>query len=198
MNNLLYKIFNKIIKSNFSSNKWKHQFLYFGDRTQIHYPAIISGYNKISIGSDTTILSNSRLQNYEGKGTEVEGIIIGNNCYIGSFFTVLNAGSIKIGDNVLIASNVLISSENHGMNPESDIEYMDQPLITKPVIINDGSWIGQNVCILPGVKIGKKSIIAAGSIVTKDVPDYCIAGGNPAKIIKKYNFIRHEWERVLE
>jgi lipopolysaccharide O-acetyltransferase len=101
-----------------------------------------------------------------------------------------------IGNSVLIASNVLISSENHGMNPESDIPYMDQDLIARDVVIKDGAWIGQNVCILPGVTIGEKSIIGAGSIVTKSIPDYCIAAGNPAKVIKKYDFSSHKWVSI--
>ena len=93
-----------------------------------------------------------------------------------------------------MASNVLISSENHGINPESDIPYMDQDLIVGDVVIKDGVWIGQNVCILPGVTIGEKAIVGAGSVVTKSIPDYCIAVGNPARVIKKYNFEKHKWE----
>ena len=82
------------------------------------------------------------------------------------------------------------------MNPESDIPYMDQTLSSQPVIIEDGCWIGEKVCIMPGVTIGRKSIIGAGSIVTKSIPGYCIAVGNPAKVIKKYNFKSHNWESV--
>ena len=113
-------------------------------------------------------------------------IEIGKHCYIGYKFTVLTGANIKIGDNVLMASNVTITSENHGMDPESEIPYMDQPLICKPVSIGDGTWIGQNVTILPGVDIGKKCVIAAGSVVTKSVPDYCVAAGVPAKVVKRY------------
>ena len=97
---------------------------------------------------------------------------------------------------MLIASNVLISSENHGTDPESDIPYSGQPLLSAPVFIGEGCWIGERVMILPGVTIGKKCIIGAASVVTKDVPDYCIALGSPAKVVKKYNFETHEWERV--
>ena len=73
---------------------------------------------------------------------------------------------------------------------------MNQELTGKGVCIDEGSWIGEKVCILPGVTIGKKCIIGAGSVVTKDVPDYCIACGNPAKVIKKYDFDEHRWIRV--
>lgn len=97
---------------------------------------------------------------------------------------------------MLIASHVMISSENHGTDPESDTPYMNQPLITKPVSIGDGCWIGEKVCILPGVNIGKKCIIGAGSVVTKSIPDYSIAAGNPARVIKKYSYETHNWEKV--
>ena len=90
----------------------------------------------------------------------------------------------------------MISSENHGMDPESEKSYMRQPLVSKPVSIGDGCWIGEKVCILPGVTIGKKCVIGAGSVVTKSIPDYSIAVGNPAKVVKQYNFETQHWEKV--
>ena len=103
---------------------------------------------------------------------------------------------MKIGNGVLMASNILITSENHSIDPSSDMYYSKQELCCKPVTIKDGCWIGEKVCILPGVVIGKKSVIGAGSIVTNSIPDYCIAVGSPAKIIKKYDFISNSWEKV--
>ena len=97
---------------------------------------------------------------------------------------------------MLFASHVLITSENHGIDPELNIPYMDQTLTSKPVEIGDGCWIGEKVCIMPSVTIGKKSIIGSGSIVTKSIPEYCIAVGSPAKVIKQYNFETHSWDRV--
>ena len=95
---------------------------------------------------------------------------------------------------MLFASNILITNENHGINPENEVPYMNQDLSAKPIEIGDGCWIGEKVCILPGVNIGKKSIVGAGSVVTKSIPAYSIAVGNPAKIIKKYNFDHKKWE----
>ena len=71
---------------------------------------------------------------------------------------------------------------------------MSQPLSAKNVYIGNGCWIGEQVCILSGVSIGEKCIIGAGSVVTKSIPDYCIAAGNPAKVLKKYNFETKRWE----
>lgn len=182
-------------RNGFGSEKWKRQFAYFGKEANIAYPANLLGCGFISIGDNTIILDHSRLSNFHIEGLEPR-IQIGKNCYIGYYFTILNASSVVLGDDVLIASHVLISSENHGMDPESDLPYAAQPLQSSPVTIGDGCWIGEKVCILPGVNIGKKCIIGAGSVVTKSIPDYSIAVGNPARIIKKYDFEVHGWVKV--
>lgn len=105
------------------------------------------------------------------------------------------AGTIKIGDNVLIARNVSILDYNHGTDPYN-ANYLDNNLEPRTVVIEDGAWIGNNVIILPGAHIGKKSIIGAGSIVTSHIEEYSIAVGNPARIVKKYNFESKTWQRV--
>ena len=71
-----------------------------------------------------------------------------------------------------------------------------QKVTTKQIELSDNIWIGANAVITAGVKIGKHCVIGAGSVVTKDVPDYCVAVGNPAKVVKKYNAITGNWERV--
>lgn len=191
----VYFIFNLVFHGGFGNSMWKRKFASFGSDSTICYPAILQGVKDIYIGNRTTIHANCRMQNYYEDGNN-PSIHIGNHCYIGYYFSILNASSVTLGDDVLIASHVLISSENHGVNPESEIPYMNQSLISKAVSIGDGCWIGENVCILPGVSIGKKCIIGAGSIVTKSIPDYCTAVGNPARVIKKYNFNTHRWEAI--
>ena len=112
-------------------------------------------------------------------------LIVGNRFYVRERMTILCAGSIVIGDAVTFAGNVLLTNENHGTDPLSE-SYLDNPLDVADVVIEDGVWIGENVCVLPGVTIGKKSIIGAGSIVTKSIPEYSIACGNPCRVIKKF------------
>ena len=131
-----------------------------------------------------------------GGGTNVPEIIIGDGCNIGQRFSILAGGKVHIGNGVLIASDVLITSENHSIDPEAGALYMDQPLICKDVIIKNGCWIGEKVVIMPGVVIGEKSVIGAGSVVTKNIPDYSIAVGNPAKVIKQYDFENHKWDLI--
>lgn len=72
---------------------------------------------------------------------------------------------------------------------------MAQPLVASPVTIGRGCWIGEKVSIMPGVVLGNKCVVGANSVVTKSFPDYCIIGGIPARIIKKYDFIEHRWVR---
>lgn len=192
---ILLVFYNVVFRKGYNTFYWKKQFKEFGYNSRIAYPALLQNTQFIEIGHNTTILSNARIQNFYPKAGETI-IKIGSSCFIGFNLSLLNASRIEIGDNVLFASNVLITSENHGMDPESNIPYMDQTLSSKPVIIEEGCWIGEKVCIMPGVTIGSKSIIGAGSIVTKSIPPYCIAVGNPAKVIKKYNFKSHKWESV--
>ena len=85
---------------------------------------------------------------------------------------------------------------NHGTNPLSK-NYLFNELEPSEVEIADGVWIGNNVIILPGVHIGEKAIIGAGSVVTKNVPPFSIAVGNPARIIKKFDRRDNAWKRIL-
>lgn len=177
-------------------SKIKKRFMHFGVNSVISRPFLqLSGCENIKIGNNTTILAHSRLSVY-GKSKRAN-ITIGNNCYIGFGFSALasSKANIVIGDDVLFASNVLVTNENHGIDPESNIPYMNQQLSAKDVSIGNGCWIGEKVCILSGVSIGEKCIIGAGAIVTKSVPSYSIVAGNPARIIKTYDFETKRWKQ---
>lgn len=170
--------------------------LQIGKKSDIEFPFKINKPQNVSVGDNSTILEGCRLDTYlidEKYGK----IIIGNNNYICYNFSAISGGDILLGDDILIASDVTIVSHNHGMNPESQLSYMHQELSAENVTVGDGCWIGEKVQIMPGVSIGKKCIIAAGAIVTKDIPDYSIVAGVPAKVIKKYNFNTHKWEKVV-
>lgn len=173
----------------------REKYASLGRDSYIYNPMIICGAKKISIGNNVKILDNARISIYDNEEDKIV-IQIDDGCYIGYNFSILAKAKVHIENNVLIASNVLISSENHGIDPESDLYYMKQSLEGKDVRIGEGTWIGEKVCVLPGVNIGKKCVIGAGSIVTKSIPDYSIAVGNPAKVVKKYDFDLHEWIRI--
>ena len=96
---------------------------------------------------------------------------------------------------VLFAGYVHVTDHSHGYE-DINMPISKQPLISKgPVIIEDECWLGFSCEILSGVHIGRHSIIAARAVVTKDVPPYSIVAGNPARIVKKYNFETNKWER---
>lgn len=191
--NAIKRIYHILVRRDVKSVLYTKRFKKFGNYSVLYKPLIISAHSDISIGDNTIILNGARMQVYNDLTSRDSKLEIGNNCYIGYNNTFLAGGDIIIEDGVLMASNILISSENHSVNPEDDKYYMDQKLECESVVIGEGSWLGENCIILPGVKIGKKCVIGAGSIVTKSIPDYCIAVGNPAKIIKKYDFNQHKW-----
>ena len=122
-------------------------------------------------------------------------IFIGNNVIININCTFVDCNKIEIGNNVLIASNVQIYTATHSTdtnerlvanwNPNSELPYFRAYAL--PVKIEDNVWIGGGVIILPGVTIGKNSVIGAGSVVTKSIPENCVAVGNPCRVIRKTN-----------
>ena len=97
---------------------------------------------------------------------------------------------------VLIASYVLITDLSHGINPELKENYQKQQITTKPVFIGKGCWIGEKATILPGSHIGKKSFIAANSVVRGIIPAYSMVSGNPATIIKRWDFENKIWTKL--
>ena len=135
------------------------------------------------IGSNSHILDGARIQNVSQN--ESVRIRIGNHTGAQYNFTVLAGANVTIGNGVAIASDVFISAGSHGMNPEIRLPYGEQAYLGEDVLIKDGAWIGEKACILSGVTIGYKSIVGSGSVVTKDVPDYCIVAGVPMRIIGK-------------
>lgn len=119
-------------------------------------------------------------------------LTIDDGSYIGNFAHFYSTSNIYIGKKVLIADKVYITDNLHSYD-DIDIPVINQPIKQlKNLVIGDGSWIGEGVSII-GVNIGKHSVVGANSVVTKDIPDYSIAVGVPAKIIKRYSFEKKSW-----
>ncbi len=121
---------------------------------------------------------------------------IGKHVRITARCRITCAGTITIGNDALFAPDVFITDHNHGMDPEADGGYSPQDLIIKDVTIGQGVWLGQRVCVLPGVRIGDHSIIGANSVVTHDIPPFSIAVGAPARVIKEWDHEAKCWRRV--
>lgn len=108
-------------------------------------------------------------------------IHVGENFYANFDCVFLDIGEIRIGDNCFIAPGVHIYTVNHPLNAKERISGIETGF---PVSIGNNVWIGGKAIINPGVKIGNNVVIASGAVVTKDIPDNVVAGGNPAKVIK--------------
>jgi acetyltransferase-like isoleucine patch superfamily enzyme len=135
----------------------------------------------------------STIEDFSTVNNGVGGVNIGHHVRVGMGNVII--GPVTIGNNVIMAQNVVLSGLNHVYtNPDTAIQF--QPVTTAEIIIDDDCWIGANVVITAGVSIGKHSVVAGGSVVTKAVPPYTIVGGNPAKPLKQFNFSSGQWERV--
>lgn len=151
--------------------------------------SLLLGAKYISVGEKTTIGQHVQLtawDKYYGQSFTPE-ILIGDNCSIGEDAHITAISSIKLGNNVLLGKKVLITDNSHGESYRNLLEIGPsmRPLYSKgPVVIDDNVWIGEKASIMPGVHIGRGVIVAANSVVTKDIPPYCVVGGVPAKIIK--------------
>ncbi|MHB1177147.1 MAG: acyltransferase [Daejeonella sp.] len=136
--------------------------------------------------------NHSLIEDFATINNAVGDVIIGTRTLIGVGNVII--GPVTIGDNVILAQNVVLSGLNHGYE-NIDIAPADQKITTKQIIISDQVWIGANSVITAGITIGKHAVIGAGSIVTKDVPEFVVVAGNPARIIKKYNYDTKIWEK---
>ena len=133
-------------------------------------------YRKFRLGDHSVIESFACINNAVGD------VIIGDHTRVGLHNTVI--GPVTIGNHVNLAQGITVTALNHNfVDPEKRID--EQGVNTTPVIIEDDVWIGANAVVLPGVRIGNHSVIAAGAVVTKDVPPHSIVAGIPAKVIKK-------------
>lgn len=133
-------------------------------------------YRKFSLGTHSVVESYSCINNAVGD------VVIGDHTRIGIHNTII--GPVTIGSHVNLAQGITVTALNH--NFENIKERIDsQGITTKQVVINDDVWIGANAVILPGVTIGRHAVVAAGAVVTTDVPENTVVGGVPAKIIKR-------------
>jgi len=144
-------------------------------------------FNQFILGDHSTIEDFSTVNNGVGD------VIIGHHTLIGMGNTII--GPITIGNNVIFAHNIVASALNHEYR-DVNLPIHEQKILTAAIIIEDECWVAANAVITSGVTIGKHSVIAAGAVVTKNIPPYSVAVGNPAKVIKQYDFEKKEWVRV--
>ena len=156
--------------------------------------SIIRRYTRVDVlpFNDFVLGKKSVIEDFSTINNGVGDVLIGDNTLIGMGNVLI--GPITIGNNVIFAQNVVASGLNHEYK-DITIPIHMQDVTTKQITVGDDCWIAANSVITAGVTIGKHCVIAAGSVVTKDIPAYTVAGGNPAKPIKRYDEVTKEWVR---
>jgi len=157
-----------------------------GARIQNRTRMDVFPFNGFYLGSQSTIEDFCTVNNGVGE------VQIGNKTRIGIGSVLI--GPVSIGDDVRLAQNIVVSGLNHNYQDIS-IPISEQGVKTEQVYIGDETWVGANAVILPGVFIGKHCIVAAGSVVTRNVPSNSVVAGNPARVIKQYNANSGKWEK---
>ena len=179
-------------------------------RTKLFYPQLkvirftfdIRNQKNIKLGKRLSIGRMCRFEvSQENSRHNRICLSIGADTRIGDFVHISALESVIIGENCGIGPKCVITDVNHGDFSEEvafdiTIPYKQWPLHGKPVRIGNNVWLGGMVCVLPGVSIGDGCVVGALSIVTKSIPPYSMAVGNPAKIIKRYDPIRKGWYRT--
>lgn len=186
---MIYKILAKF-KSLFL---YPFQFKRFGKKSRIDKPLRIEGKQYMEIEDHVYVQPYTWLACQPLTGCKNPVLKFGKGCTIGHFNHIYATEGIVLEDYVLTADKVYISDNLHSFeDPQTPI--IQQPIRQiHPVRIGEGSWLGENVCVI-GASIGKHCTIGANSVVTHDIPDYSVAVGSPAKVIKQYNFETKQWE----
>lgn len=175
----------------FIINKPKYKNYKF--KSIVFRPINIEGKKFISIGKYIIIRKHASIFALQNDDDHDPEIVINDFCSLGVFNHIAAVKKVVLGKYVLTANNVYISDNIH------EYENINTPVMKQPirfkseVYIGDGTWIGENACIV-GAIIGKNCVIGANSVVTKDIPDFSVAVGNPARVIKQFNCETDQWE----
>jgi len=178
-------------KREFVTQLKKRTFRRFGKNSLLGLNSRIVKAKYISLGDNSSICNGVELSCSEGINLEdhVPNLTIGNNVSIGEYSHITCANMVLIGCGVLTGKKVLITDNSHGASDLESLKLLPikrEVVSNGPVVIGDNVWIGEKASIMPNVKIGNGAIVAANSVVTKDVPAYSIVAGIPAKVIKQF------------
>lgn len=160
--------------------------------TQVSKGVIVRKHSRLDIVPFNifSIGTNSIIEDFSVVNNNVGFVTIGNDTIIGLNNTII--GPVSIGNKVMFAQNIVVSGLNHSYQ-DITLASRNQPCKTSLITIEDEVWIGANVVITAGVTVGEHSVIAAGSVVTKDVEAFTVVGGNPAKVLKMYDPNTNTW-----
>lgn len=155
----------------------------------------VDGPENILIGAEAIVQQGTWLAAVPLTGAPTCQLRIGKGAVIGNLNHIYATRSIIIEDEALTADKVYISDCAHGYEDVNTAILKQNIVQLKDVVIGRGAWLGENVCVI-GASVGRGSVVGANSVVTHDIPDYCVAVGAPAKVIKRYNHTTKQWERI--
>jgi len=158
-----------------------------GSRVRSRSRIDVFPWKRFDIGERTTIESFCTVNNGSGD------VVLGDKVRVGIGSVII--GPVTMGHGSGLGQHVFVSGFNHGYS-DAGRNSSDQPLDIRPTVIEDEAHIGANSVVLAGVRIGKRCQVGAGSVVTRDIPPYSVAVGNPARVIKQFNHQTGQWERV--
>lgn len=173
---------------------YSHSFKTFGKKSTFFFPFRINGSQYISVGKKVHVNEGAWILAFKNSEKDPE-INIGSGSYIGRFVHIVAVNKIDIRNNVAMADKVYISDNAHNYEDIDTLMKEQEILDHGPVVIGENTWLGENACIM-GASVGKHCVIGVNAVVTKDIPDYSIAVGSPAKVIRQYNPSIKKWERV--
>lgn len=189
LENILNEIKSKAVLSKFKS---------VGKDNYLQWPIKIDNARYITLGNNVKISWHGWLlciDRYGDRFFEPQ-IIIHDNTYIGNACHIVACRKVEVGKSVMLADKCYLSDNLHAY------EDITVPIIHNPmevpgeIVIGDHSWLGENVCVFGNVKIGKHCVVGAGSVVLQSIPDYSVAVGSPARIIKRYNPETRNWQKT--
>lgn len=197
-NKIDHNRYNKIFTSEYLSNV-KFMFFSFGNNSRISAGLEVFCPQGISIGKNTGIAKDACLMipfdNLQGEPR----IEIGDGCDLGRRLMISAANKIHIGNRCIFASNIHITDHNHEYKKVGiPIMYQGITSFENEVIIEDGTWIANNCVVVGNVKIGRGCTIGANSVVTSDIPDYCVAVGSPARVVKAFDYVSGKWIKTKD
>lgn len=169
----------------------------FGSRSAILRPRGLEGARNIHIGHDVYVADGSLLAAVPLTGSATCELRLADGCKLGAGNHLYATRSIIFDERVLTAGNVYVSDNAHGFR-DTSAPIMQQPVEQLSSIrIGAGTWLGQNVCVI-GASIGKGCVIGANSVVLHDIPDYSVAVGAPARVVRRYDAAKGDWLRVIK
>jgi acetyltransferase-like isoleucine patch superfamily enzyme len=160
-------------------------FAQFGNRSVLTLPIRIAGENRIEIGDRVFLGGGCWLQTLPDNDNQAVAISIGSGTSVAGACVISAVRNVRLEEDVLLARNVYISDHIHRY------DQTDRPILSQgvdkvqPVLVKRGSWLGQNVVVCPGVTIGAGCVIGANSVVNRDIPDFSLAVGSPARVVRQ-------------